>query len=83
MRADNSVSPATPTSQLPATRRRLYGNLPHRNNGIPSVSAIGYLIASRLPGAAAFLTSLSSRTPFSYVASHADSSSSAGSVKPR
>ena len=24
----------------------------------------GYLIASRLPGAAAFLTSLSSRTPF-------------------
>jgi hypothetical protein len=28
MRADNSDSPATPTSQLPATRRRLYGNLP-------------------------------------------------------
>ena len=45
--------------------------------------AVGYLIASLFPGAAAFLTSLSSRTPFSYVASHADSSSSTGSVKLR
>src|SRR5437667_3317436 len=53
-----------------------------RRNVIPS-AAVGYRIASLFPGAAAFLTSLSSRMPLSYVASHADSSSSTGSVKLR
>ena len=43
----------------------------------------GYWIASLFPATAACLTSLSSRTPLSYLASHADSSSSAGSVKLR
>jgi hypothetical protein len=42
-----------------------------------------YRMASLFPGAAAFRTSLSSRMPFSYAASHADWSSSAGSVKLR
>jgi hypothetical protein len=49
----------------------------------PLPCANGYWIASLLPDTAAFLTSLSWRTPLSYVASHADSSSSAGSVKLR
>ena len=47
------------------------------------ISVLRYPIASLLPGAAAFLTSLSSRMPLSYLASHADSSSSIGSVKLR
>lgn len=83
MRADNSDSPATPTSQLPATRRRLYGNLPLSEERDPFSVLVAYRIVSLFPATAAFLTSLSSRTPLSYVATDADSSSSAGSVKLR
>jgi hypothetical protein len=77
------ASPATPTSHLPATRRRLYGNFATRRRNVIPSGAPGYRIASLFPGAAAFLTSLSSSTPLSYVASQATSSSSTGSVKLR
>ena len=65
--------------QLTGKRRRLSQTPRHQ---LPPRS-VGYRIASLFPGAAAFLTSLSSRTPLSYLASHADSSSSTGSVKLR
>ena len=68
MRADNADSPATPTSQLPAARRRLYGNLPLSEERDPFSVPLDYRMASLFPATAAFLTSLSSRTPLSYLA---------------
>lgn len=72
-----------PASQLLATRRRLYRNLLLSEERDPFSCAGAYRIASLFPGAAAFATSLSSRTPLSYAATDADSSSSAGRVKLR
>jgi len=83
IRAHNPDNPAPPASQPPATRRRLYGGLRLSEERNRFRSADGYRIAILLPGAEAFLTNLSSRTPLSYVATDADSSSSAGSVKLR
>ena len=69
MRAD---SPATPTPQLPATRTRLFDRLPLSEERDPLKCVVGYPIASLFPGTGAFLTSLSSSTPLSYAATHAD-----------
>src|SRR3984893_4966607 len=68
--------------QRDTTRRWVYGNATIGRRRLLPCSA-DYLIASFFPGAAAFLTSLSSRTPLSNLASHAGSSSSTGSVKLR
>jgi hypothetical protein len=62
---------------------RLLATAGHGKAALRQLPVSVYLIASLLPGAAAFLTSFSSRIPSSYVAPHADSSSSTGNVKPR
>ena len=84
MRAENSAGPATPyrvaTRHHAKAAVRQYATI-GRRRFLPC--SADYLIASFFPGAAAFLTSLSSRTPFSNLASHADSSSSTGSEKLR
>ena len=79
---DNGIDLSQPNTALIVENRAADGLLRPWIHPI-TVCAANYRIASLFPGAAAFLTSLTSRTPFSYVASHADSSSSTGSVKLR
>ena len=74
--------PAAPTSQLPATQRRLYGNLPVGGSQVPSA---WYRLLDNQPlhRRRGLPHQFELETPFSYVASHVESSNSTGSAKRR